>query len=149
MDKHITISLQFPHHDLPPVKVRLYESGVQGTFRVKIGHAYDGKEPVDLDTAMRRAADQVRKALGLPVVEPEPEPVLRLGQLVTLPGEWCHVPAGEMGKRGGVESQIYRVATPPVRAWTGEWVCYVARPPRFRPQLVRCADLRPLSGRPA
>lgn len=149
MEKHVTISLQFPHHGHAPVKVRLYESGVQGKYRVKINHANDGKEPVDLDTAMRRAADQVRQALGLPVVEPEPEPVLRLGQLVALPGEWCHVAAGDMGKRGGVEPQIFRVATPPVRSWTGEWVCFVARAPRFRPQLVRCADLRLVTGRPA
>jgi hypothetical protein len=149
VERHITISLQFPNHGHKPVKVRLYEAGVPGKFRVKIGHAYDGKEGVELDTAMRLAADEIRRVLGLPVQEPEPEPMLRLGQLVTLPGEWCHVSAGDMGKRGGVESQLFRVATPPVRCWTGEWVCFVARSPRFRPELVRCRDLRPACGRPA
>jgi len=149
MQKHVTFSLQFPHHGHPPVRLRLYETGERGMFRVKLGHAWLSASPCTPEDALRQAATLLRQALGLPVAETEPAPELAPGDLVTLPGELEHVPAGEIGKRGGIESVIWRVVTPPFETRTEGWCVVVGRGQvhRLTCRQVRCRDLRPAQRR--
>ena len=147
MQKHVTVSLQFPHHNQPAVRLRLYETEESGRFRLKIGHAWAGVfSPED---ACAYAATILRQAVGLPVAEPDPTPEVSPGDLVTLPGEYEIVANGEMGARGGIESVVWRVVTPPFETRQDGWCVIVGRGTlqRLRCRQVRCAELRPVKGR--
>lgn len=145
MPKHVTCSLQFPHHGHPPVRLRLYETKERGMFRVMLGHAWLSSSPCSPEAAMQQAAALLRQAVGLPVAEPEPAPEIIPGDLVTLGGELEHVPAGEIGKVGGIESVIWRVITPPFETHNEGWCVVVGRGQvhNLSCRQVRCRDLRP------
>lgn len=139
---HITVSLQFPERQA--VTLKLHPAG-DGEYRVKVGHAWTGREAMTPEAACMLAARLLRQAEGLPAEERTAAPDMRPGQLVVL-GDVCLVEPGEYGGAGGgYETELWRVLCPPFEHASGAWCVFVGRGmhPLRNPRRVRCADCRP------
>ncbi|GAB6178087.1 hypothetical protein JCM16814_29780 [Desulfobaculum senezii] len=150
--KKATISLQFSERK--PVKFRLYAAEAFGEsdterFRLKQGEAwvrFAGKRLalVTPEKVMKHICRELRRCLGLPQesgVSIDP-PTLRVGQVVTVKGEY--VLEGE-GSAAGYESELYRVMAPPVCDALEVWRVPIGKGPDFAKtcRYVPCKWVRP------